>query len=569
MKYKKIINGKIFALLFACFVLFSASIANAQSVYESVKFNIDENYDSAARTKVSTVLIKTTQSIYFYVEKTWWDSQVQSKKDEILFVLDSLSREFEGNIYPVLTSIFGTEWKPGIDGDPRITILFHSMKEDAGGYFRTADEYLQIQVPTSNEKEMVYLPLAQIDNPKLKVLLAHELMHLITFNQKNKKYDVNEEDWLNEARADYSSTILGYDNAYEGSNLQKRVQAFLEKPTDSLVEWLGKKYDYGAASMFSHYLVDHYGISILIDSLKTKEVGIASINYALKKNNFDQDFSQVFTNWTIASTINDCSINSKYCYLNEDLKSLKINPVINFLPLSGSSSLSVTNVTKNWAGNWQKVIGGNGNLTLDFSALAGLNFKIPYIVYDNNNNYKVNFLQLDENQKGKLEISNFGSIDKSLVILPSLQTKMSGFDGSELTYPFTFVMSVNQESSSGDQALIQKLLDQIEALKKEIERLKNNGTGNTDVCSYFGSNLYYGLMNNSNVECLQKFLKNQGVSIYPEGYITGNFGGLTKQAVIKFQEKYASEILTPVGLSKGTGFVGEKTRQKINKLLSV
>ncbi len=569
MKYKKIINGKIFALLFACFVLFSASIANAQSVYESVKFNIDENYDSAARTKVSTVLIKTTQSIYFYVEKTWWDSQVQSKKDEILFVLDSLSREFEGNIYPVLTSIFGTEWKPGIDGDPRITILFHSMKEDAGGYFRTADEYLQIQVPTSNEKEMVYLPLAQIDNPKLKVLLAHELMHLITFNQKNKKYDVNEEDWLNEARADYSSTILGYDNAYEGSNLQKRVQAFLEKPTDSLVEWLGKKYDYGAASMFSHYLVDHYGISILIDSLKTKEVGIASINYALKKNNFDQDFSQVFTNWTIASTINDCSINSKYCYLNEDLKSLKINPVINFLPLSGSSSLSVTNVTKNWAGNWQKVIGGNGNLTLDFSALAGLNFKIPYIVYDNNNNYKVNFLQLDENQKGKLEISNFGSIDKSLVILPSLQTKMSGFDGSELTYPFTFVMSVNQESSSGDQALIQKLLDQIEALKKEIERLKNNGTGNTDVCSYFGSNLYYGLMNNSNVECLQKFLKNQGVSIYPEGYITGNFGGLTKQAVIKFQEKYASEILTPVGLSKGTGFVGEKTRQKINELLSV
>jgi len=130
-------------------------------------------------------------------------------------------------------------------------------------------------------------------------------------------------------------------------------------------------------------------------------------------------------------------------------------------------------------------------------------------------------------------------------------------------------MSVNQESSSGDQALIQKLLDQIEALKKEIERLKNNGTGNTDVCSYFGSNLYYGLMNNSNVECLQKFLKNQGVSIYPEGYITGNFGGLTKQAVIKFQEKYASEILTTVGLSKGTGFVGEKTRQKINELLSV
>lgn len=557
----------IFIVCIAFVFLFTPP-AKAANYGDNINFYVDKNFDASGRSQLTATLVKNTSNLYFYIEKPWWDSQPQAKQAEILIKLDSLSEEFDSKIYPNLTSIFGSEWRPGVDGDSRITILFEEMNSTEGGYFREADEYLKLQTSDSNEREMLYLSTGNIEDPGLKILLAHEFVHLITFNQKNRILDIEEEVWLNEARADYSSAVLGYDDPYNGSNLQKRVNDFLEKPTDSITEWQGTKYDYGSVSLFTYYLVDHFGINILSDSLKSKYVGIDSINYALNRVGYKQDFSEIFTNWTITSVINNCSIEQKYCYLNKNLRNFRLNSTLNFLPLAGNSSLSVTNVTKNWSGNWQKIIGGDGDLKLNFSSLAGLNFSVPYIILDKDNNYSIKFLKLDKKQQGEINFENFGEDYNSLIIIPSLQSKLEGFNGLEPTYPYTFTVSVVGQTPIEDQVLIQKLLEQIASLKQQIADIiaQKNGENNISYCSAINNDLFFGISNNS-VSCLQNFLKLQGPDIYPEGLVTGYFGNLTKSAVIRFQEKYRAEILTPLGLSAGTGVVGSATRKKINQFL--
>lgn len=567
INYKKLFIVVAVASIFL--FLTGTNVVKAVNVGDIVNFNIDKSFDASGRTQIPATLVQINPKLYFYIEKPWWDTQTQAKQAEILADLDNLSSEFDNNIYPTLTSIFGSEWTPGIDNDPRITVLFESMNSTEGGYFREDDEYDKLQLPDSNEREMLYISVSNITDPNVKIILGHEFTHLITFNQKNKNFGVEEDTWLNEGRADYASTILGYDNTYDGSNLQQRVNDFIENPSDSITDWTGTKYDYASVNLFMHYLVDHYGIKVLADSLQSKSVGIESINEALLNSGAKENFAQVFTDWTITLAINDCSQNSEYCYLNQNLKDLRISPTLIFLPLAGSSSLSETNVTKNWAGNWQKIIGGSGDLELDFSSLAGLNFQVPYILYDKNNNYSVKSFQLDNNGKGEISIPNFGTNYKSLIIIPSLQSKFSGFDVPDLIYPYSFTVSITGDDSDTGATLVQKLLAQIDSLKAQIAKLQPQGTSTTSTtCSQINNNLYLGIIDSSDVKCLQEFLKNQGSDIYPEGFVTGNFGSLTQWAVIKFQEKYASDILTPLGLSNGTGYVGAQTLKKINQLLS-
>lgn len=81
-------------------------------------------------------------------------------------------------------------------------------------------------------------------------------------------------------------------------------------------------------------------------------------------------------------------------------------------------------------------------------------------------------------------------------------------------------------------------------------------------CHDFNSDLRYQ-DKGKEVEALQIALKKEGFDVAKED---GYFGGSTFLAVVGFQEKYKTDILSPLGLKTGTGSVGKNTRAKLNEL---
>lgn len=80
----------------------------------------------------------------------------------------------------------------------------------------------------------------------------------------------------------------------------------------------------------------------------------------------------------------------------------------------------------------------------------------------------------------------------------------------------------------------------------------------------FKSDLKIGSEGNE-VKKLQECLA-RDPEIYPEGEVTSYFGSKTKAAVIRFQEKYKEDVLSPYNLTKGTGEVKTSTRAKLNEI---
>jgi len=561
---KNIFKANFLFIFFLFLILGSAFAFDVDAQSGTKSFYVESDYDLYARKNIEAVLVRTSDNLYFYVEKPWWESRSSAEQNDIRVSLYNLGEEFKNKIYPNLTFTFGSEWNPGIDNDSRITILIHEMERGVGGYFRSQDEYYKPQIYSSNEAEILYFNSQFITSSFAKSFLAHEFVHLITFNQKDNLRNATDDVWLNEARAEYASTILGYDDVYEGSYLQKRVKSFLDNPSISLTEWKNEVETYGILNVFVQYLVDHYGFKILQDSLFSSKVGIESINYALQRNGFQKDFAQIFSDWAVTVLVNDCSLGSSYCYKNSNLKNFRITPETNFIPTSAESTLTTYNQIKDWSAKWQRIFGGKGNLTLNFNGGAGINFKVPYVVCDFDNKCFVKTLTLDKDGKGQILISGFSAKYFSLTLVSSVQQRQSDFTGNGSYYPFSLEIKTRELSGDGD-ALIQSLIEQIAYLQAEIARvqaainafLASQGKEqmNFSSCNNFGNDLYYGMANNQEVSCLQQFLKAKDSDIYPEGLVTGNFLSLTFTAVQRYQAKK--------GITQ-TGYFGPLTRTAAN-----
>ena len=228
-----------------------------------------------------------TPHAYWYVEQGLSVSQSG---------LERSAARFEDQIYPAVTRVFGYEWNPGIDNDPRLNILNANLA-GVGGYFSSTDEYPTSVRPRSNQREIIYVNAsvfppggANYDN-----VLAHELQHAIHWNA-----DASEDTWVNEGLAELASSI-----ALDSSS---SFRQFLSGPPISLVNWpvstLGGVASYGAASLFMHFLTEHYGgRDDLRAILAQPEDGVAGIDGYLEGLGYESRFDDVFLEWAAANIL--------------------------------------------------------------------------------------------------------------------------------------------------------------------------------------------------------------------------------------------------------------------------
>ncbi len=232
-------------------------------------------------------LVLVSPHAYWYVE------------DGLNFSLSGIERSasrFEEVIYPVVTQVFGDEWNPGIDNDPRLNILNAKLRGVAG-YFSSTDEYPTGVRPRSNQREIIYINALNVPpgGANYDQVLAHELQHAIHWNADN-----SEDTWVNEGLAELSSSIA--------LNSSFSIREFLRGAPISLINWptsaLGGIANYGAASLFIHFLTEHYGGRDDLRALLAQpEDSIAGIDGYLKTLGFDSRFDDVFEEWAVANVL--------------------------------------------------------------------------------------------------------------------------------------------------------------------------------------------------------------------------------------------------------------------------
>ncbi len=111
---------------------------------------------------------------------------------------------------------------------------------------------------------------------------------------------------------------------------------------------------------------------------------------------------------------------------------------------------------------------------------------------------------------------------------------------------------------------IDELTATLNTVRIHLEQL-TAGTATSTWCHTFRVNLGRG-SSGSEVAALHLALENEGLTVSSAERSGAYFGITTADAVIGFQQKYKDEILTPWGLQYGTGFVGWRTRVKLNQL---
>ncbi len=232
---------------------------------------------------VDARLLAVSDNAYWYADE---------ETDLTAQQLERVAEVFERDIRPPIVDTIGDIWKPGVDGDPRLTVL-HTPLVAAAGYFSSGDSYPRATHPHSNEREMIVMDgdwLQPGSNDYFSVL-AHEFQHAVHWN-----LDLGEDVWINEGMSEVATEIAGYEASF--------VDLFLLHPESQLNFWPNEPRatlpHYGGATLFVEYLRDHYGGNDALAELAREPLdGVNGVERYLSR--FDIGFLDVFADWTIAN----------------------------------------------------------------------------------------------------------------------------------------------------------------------------------------------------------------------------------------------------------------------------
>ena len=256
-----------------------------------------------ARDAVSRQVYQVEATLARKSEHAYWYFESGLEPDE-----ESLSeavRAFEENIYPVVTSHLGGDRGPGVDNDPRITIL-HVTNIRPLGYYSFSNEFPTAIFPHSNERKLLYMNLYRlpVGSPDYLGTLAHEFQHALHWGS-----DPSDEGWVNEGLSEVAKGLSGYGFGYVGF--------FTTSPPVTLTAWPASGSslpNYGASTLFFEFLAQRYGGHENLGGLmKQPEDGVEGVDAYLRSNGYSEGFEGVFKNWVVANYLDPLEVDG-YAY---------------------------------------------------------------------------------------------------------------------------------------------------------------------------------------------------------------------------------------------------------------
>jgi len=208
----------------------------------------------------------TGVNCYIYVDNNVTQEQFSDQE-----VLDLIAL-FDNKVYAQDRTVFGSEWKPGIDNDNRVFILVTNAwgSKDVAGYFSSEDEVPNSpDDPHSNEHEIFYVDADSTTEAEAGALLAHEFQHMINYNQRFRVKGVTEATWLNEGQSMFAEDVCGFGGVSgKSADSAGMLKSYLDNPASvSLTVWSQKDANYGASMLFVRFIWEKYGQNALITKL--------------------------------------------------------------------------------------------------------------------------------------------------------------------------------------------------------------------------------------------------------------------------------------------------------------